>query len=184
MRFGFSGPRIGFFRPFVSFNVGGGRRNYRPPPQGAAPAADYVYVVTSSNGHVKIGISTDPEARLRTLQTGTSDQLQLTFTAPGYGNALTVEQEAHRILAAHRVSGEWFNVTPDLAVAAIFGAADRTGCSISNAAPSTSDSKPMSFLSKAMWFLLSITLFSYALQNDHFFWAIAAIISGALIITM
>lgn len=131
MRFWISGPRMfgGLIRPGVSF----GREDFRRMSH-APTAMDFVYVITSDTGMSKIGITTNPAARLATLQTGSPDRLRMAFTAPAYGKSYAIEQAAHSILAAHRASGEWFAVSPDLAIAALFGAADRTGCSISSTA--------------------------------------------------
>jgi hypothetical protein len=186
MRFGFSGPRIGLFRPYVSFNVGGGRRGYRGAPSGpSAPAVDYVYVIAGTHGLVKVGISTDPVARLATLQTGSPDRLRIAFTAPGYGNAFTIEQEAHVILAQHRVAGEWFNVTPDLAIAAIFGAADRTGCSISEA-PAQPIGNPalVKIRFKAMILVVSLPLAVWAASYGIYWPMLAFILTNAIIMNI
>lgn len=127
MRFWISGPRLGWFRPGVSFGRSDFRRAAEPPPA----AGDFVYVVSGDHGLVKIGISNSPLARLATLQTASPYRLRLAFSAPACGNAFEVEQAAHAILSAHRASGEWFAVSPDMAIAALFAAADQTGCSLS-----------------------------------------------------
>jgi hypothetical protein len=85
---------------------------------------------------VKVDITTGLASRLAALQTRSPDPLRMAFSAPAFGNAYTVEQETHRILAPQRGSGEWFSVTPDLAIAAIYAATDRTGCSLAGLAPS------------------------------------------------
>ncbi len=133
MRVRIAGPKIGPFGTSFSFHSGS---KHRPPRQPQAkPSSDFIYVVTGAHGLTKVGFSADPVARLARLQTGSPERLWLAFTAPAYGNAYVIEQEAHQLLSAHRVRGEWFSATPDLAIAAIFGAADRTGCSLFGAAP-------------------------------------------------
>lgn len=67
----------------------------------------YVYFIQDTRrGTVKIGTTTDVQARLRTLQTGNGAPLRLlgTFTG-GYAE----ETAIHAQLSAHRVHGEWFD---------------------------------------------------------------------------
>lgn len=167
MRFWILGPRIGFFRPGVSFNFGGGRSQPRRPERSTTPVTDFIYVITGASGMTKIGVSTDPNARLATLQTGSPERLRLAFTAPAFGNAYTIEQEAHHILGVHNIGGEWFDVTPDLAIAAIFGAADRTGCSLSErSGPPENYSANAPVLTKELkWGLIAVLiLFVYCIS--------------------
>ncbi len=66
----------------------------------------YVYFIRDAGqARVKIGYSTDPEARLRSLQTGSSGKLQIAGLIVG---SMTVESLLHRDLAAFAVRGEWF----------------------------------------------------------------------------
>lgn len=129
MRVWLSGPRLfnGLLRPGVSFDLRGRRAVSRAPG-----ASDFVYVIGSAQGRVKIGMSTDPVARLATLQTASPDRLWLALAAPAYGNAYAIEQEAHAILAAHRLAGEWFTAPPEMAIAAVYGAAGRLGVSLTS----------------------------------------------------
>lgn len=56
-------------------------------------------------GRVKIGVSRDPKARLRQLQTASGEPLQIFATVPGDARA---EAAYHRKWRMRRVSGEWF----------------------------------------------------------------------------
>lgn len=56
---------------------------------------------------IKVGFSTDPEARLRNLQTAHSEPLQIFATVPG-GKAL--EAKYHSRWRARRKTGEWFTL--------------------------------------------------------------------------
>lgn len=87
----------------------------------------HVYVISDSNGWVKIGISTDPAARLKTLQCGNPAPLQIWFTQhkKRRADAEKIERLCHDFLADSRGSGEWFNCHPDLAVL-VATAADMT----------------------------------------------------------
>lgn len=101
----------------------------RPAPAASAapkPIDTLVYVISSASGVVKIGISGDPLSRLAQLQTASAAPLELVYAAAvESGDGYPIEQAAHDLLDRHRQSGEWFNVSPDMAVAAIAGAAHR-----------------------------------------------------------
>ena len=116
MRFWFSGPRILGIRPGVSFGPGGWQR-----AQSAGQRAS-VYVIQGDHGLVKIGISTNVQARLTTLQTSSPFPLRLVFSTV-CADALMAEQEAHAALAPYRISGEWFDVPAHMAIAAVQQAA-------------------------------------------------------------
>lgn len=131
MRFWIAGPRLGWFRPGVSF----GRSDFRRAAYTAAASPSdpgYVYVITAAHGCRKIGSSGDPAQRLAKLQTGSPYRLWIEFQSPqtDRASAYRIELEAHAILDAKRGEGEWFAVTSDMAIATIFAAADRTGCSL------------------------------------------------------
>ncbi len=128
-RIWFSGPRLGPIRPGISFNLGSRRQSQRQS-QRAPMAGQHVYVIEGSHGAVKIGISSDPEARRATLQTGAPHHLFLAFSIYAGEFAYDVEQEAHAILDAHRMPGEWFAVSKEMAIAAVYGAASRLNCSL------------------------------------------------------
>jgi hypothetical protein len=68
-------------------------------------------------GRIKIGISQDPEQRLRDLQTSSPDKLGLFgFSQVGsYAMARTLEFAVHTALAPFRLVGEWFSVSPETA---------------------------------------------------------------------
>lgn len=60
---------------------------------------------------VKVGTSQDVRARLRTLQTGCPEPLQLLAVMRG-GRA--EEAEVHRLFDYLRIHGEWFRAEPEL----------------------------------------------------------------------
>lgn len=64
-----------------------------------------VYFVQAGEGHIKIGWTGDIEARLSTLQIGTSEDLYLLALILG-GQA--AERRLHQKFAQYRVRGEWF----------------------------------------------------------------------------
>ena len=69
-----------------------------------------VYFIENAAGHVKIGRSTDPDRRLKSLQTGNSDPLTLVHVGWFHSEeeARHCEEELHYRLDAWRVRGEWF----------------------------------------------------------------------------
>lgn len=70
----------------------------------------FVYAILAPRiKEVKIGVSLDPYARLRLLQTAHSVELELLGTMPG---GLEKEREIHRKLSDARITGEWFRFTP------------------------------------------------------------------------
>ena len=153
MRFWFSGPQVGPFRSGVSFDG-------KSQSQERAASGQFVYVIEGDHGAVKVGISSDPAARRATLQTGAPHRLFLTFSTWAGERAFDVEQEAHAILAAHRMPGEWFFVSKEIAIAAVYGAASRLGVSLGNApAP-----RPKWPLLRAVWrSLLAFAAFCWIL---------------------
>jgi hypothetical protein len=81
----------------------------RPPPH---PKKDRrqqlrtIYFAQSvTGGPIKIGIAEDVRARLRELQCGSPVELAIIGARPGYSSD---EARLHRVLAKHRLHGEWF----------------------------------------------------------------------------
>lgn len=70
-----------------------------------------VYFIGAEDGPVKIGIATCVRKRLSGLQTSNPNKLHILATCPG-GRAR--ELEYHAQFAASRMSGEWFERTPEL----------------------------------------------------------------------
>lgn len=129
MRFIVGGPRIFGHRTGVIFGPDDFRRLTKPSvAQDRRPSA-FAYVIRKSiQGHVKVGVAADPRQRLRDLQTGSSELLELVYTCVVQSNDATrVEHAAHDILEQRRLVGEWFDYTPDVAVAAIAAASHRLG---------------------------------------------------------
>lgn len=70
----------------------------------------FVYVIwVQRTSKIKMGISKNPESRLRDLQTASADKLMLLGKWPGSRN---MERALHRELSQCRRSGEWFEVPP------------------------------------------------------------------------
>ena len=134
VRFWFSGPRILGIRPGISLspndfkNKPSGRQ--REPIEGS-----FVYVISGPDtfgraptpNRVKIGVTKNPSQRLKTLQTGSHMRLRFAFIGCTPGEGYDIEQAAHNVLAAYRLEGEWFDVAPEMAVAAITSCAWKLG---------------------------------------------------------
>lgn len=130
MRFILGGPRLlGHIRTGVIFGPEDLRKLTRPAVIDMRRPSALAYVIRKSiQGHVKVGIAADPRQRLRDLQTGSSELLELVYTCAVKSNdANRVEIAAHDILWQKRLVGEWFDYTPEIAVAAIAAASHRLG---------------------------------------------------------
>lgn len=88
-----------------------------------------VYALAAPGGPIKIGVSHNVRKRVQELRGASPAPLTLVcaarcgsdaFAGP---NARRVEQLAHETLGAHRLHGEWFDITEAEAVAAITMAA-------------------------------------------------------------
>ena len=75
----------------------------------------YVYVAedTSKPSHYKIGQSTDPDQRERTLRGGGLAKTINIVKRVQVDDMDAVERAFHEILKPHRVDGEWFNINLD-----------------------------------------------------------------------
>lgn len=79
----------------------------------------FVYVMSSAAGHIKVGVSAKPETRRAALQTGSGVPVELVKVFGPFNAATKVESAAHAALDTHRMEGEWFACTPQAAVAAV-----------------------------------------------------------------
>ena len=148
-RFYLFGPRVWGIRTGVSFNPSD-LRSHKPPKIGGA---SYIYVIRDAE-HVKIGVTKVPESRLAQIQTGSSQKIDYVFCAPASGDAYSIEREAHALLARNRLEGEWFDVSPELAIAAVTGAAAKLGQSLTAKPESPSglaDTHPFLYLSSFLF---------------------------------
>jgi predicted GIY-YIG superfamily endonuclease len=77
----------------------------------------YIYVIASKQTPVKIGITHDCEQRLKSLQTGHSDKLQIFHQeSVDKDKARILEHIIHKNLKLKRSHGEWFNITVEEAI--------------------------------------------------------------------
>jgi hypothetical protein len=87
------------------------------PPQGSKIALLYT-IYESPKGPTKIGITQNDRARGQSLQTGNPRPLNFGIGLPCLFSQ-DVERRVHQRLASKRLVGEWFDVTPEEAEAAI-----------------------------------------------------------------
>lgn len=73
----------------------------------------YVYFMEDGYGHVKIGVSNDPEKRLKQCQTGNPYKLIITRVEPYESSkeAYKRENELHNTFKDFNTHGEWFKRT-------------------------------------------------------------------------
>lgn len=73
----------------------------------------YLYVIVPEGAErpAKIGITANPDARLKQLQTGNPQRLRIyeTFWALTREEAAYWEELAHQLFREHRMAGEWFD---------------------------------------------------------------------------
>jgi hypothetical protein len=77
----------------------------------SVPVLDDLYFVQAESGPVKIGRAKRPGQRLRELQTGCFEPLELLYVLEGRGFE---EKVWHRAFCAARKNGEWFELTDEL----------------------------------------------------------------------
>jgi hypothetical protein len=85
--------------------------NLRGEPAGS----DRLYVIrVVGTSWVKFGISSDPERRMKSLQTGNPMELELLYVIGPFRDAMKWEKRIHSVLTADglHVRGEWFIVHP------------------------------------------------------------------------
>ena len=75
------------------------------------PNKYYLYAI-SGGEHLKIGVSTNPDARVKDLQTSNPEILKVVwryYVGNHKGRAYNFERKLHKVCKKFRVRGEWFN---------------------------------------------------------------------------
>jgi hypothetical protein len=85
------------------------RRGRRPQIQ-YNNVSGYIYVIRDDESHYKIGLSTNPAARLRQLNGGSPYPLAFEILEP-CKDIYRVEAKLHEQFANRRLKGEWFALT-------------------------------------------------------------------------
>lgn len=99
----------------------------------ALPAQAYVYVIGAPDGPIKIGVAADAAARCAMLQVGNPAALTVLHkVSVSRRDVYFVERYAHALLSDDRIRGEWFDVEPDQAIAAVNASVEalRSGAAI------------------------------------------------------
>jgi hypothetical protein len=135
-RFYLLGPRILGIRPGISFRPD---ELLRKPPPRRQLQGSFIYVIRGDHGLLKIGISSNPTARLAQLRTASAVPLVIAYVSALRCNGYAIEAEVHRTLAGYRQNGERFNCPVDMAVAAIGVAAYKLGEPIASGDPKLAD---------------------------------------------
>jgi T5orf172 domain len=97
----------------------------------------FIYVICT-NGMpplIKIGISANPSGRLAQLRTASAAELAFSYIGALNCSGYEIEAAVHRILARYRISGEWFNCSPEIGIAAISVASSKLGAQIASVDP-------------------------------------------------
>lgn len=77
----------------------------------------YIYIIGTNQPPYKIGITINPEQRLRSLQTGFPYPLKILYLEKCLINEYKqLEKEIHNTLSYKRTKGEWFNLDLDQAI--------------------------------------------------------------------
>lgn len=76
---------------------------------------DYIYIIGNDQGYIKVGVSKNPNKRVKQLSTGNEHKLTLLFTEEfdcTRKHLLHIEKEIHRTLShiAIKCQGEWFYI--------------------------------------------------------------------------
>lgn len=88
----------------------------------------FIYVIRADDGRTKVGISTNPRRRLRSLQSGNAAKLSLGYQRPiSRELAIRIERRAHWLMQAVHVHGEWFLASVEEATEAVNSAAECGG---------------------------------------------------------
>ena len=157
-------------------------------------AGTFVYVISGDHGRHKIGVSDNPQQRLRELQTGSPFPLRLEFVGQTEGEAFAIEGDAHFMLHQHRQAGEWFMVPAEMAIAAVLAAARRLGHQLKPVDPAQITIVSPSLISKnPIW--LNVALIPFIIPTIYWIFAVvgpqvksgempllAAFIEGAFIL--
>jgi hypothetical protein len=101
-----------------------------------------IYVIRSKAGPVKIGIAARPRNRLSQLRTSSHLPLFLDYAAEVPGNAKGLEDYVHKMLKDCRLSGEWFDISSDDAVAVILRAGGALGYHLERTDAAPTPKKP------------------------------------------
>jgi hypothetical protein len=134
MRFG--------IRPGVSFSAADFKQQSSAPrarATGGRVEGSFIYVIKGDHNLVKIGVTTNPSARLAQLRTGSAYPIDFAYIGCTPGNGFDIESAAHQMLDRQRLNGEWFDVVPEMAIAAVNASAAKLGVPLQSGTLATAD---------------------------------------------
>ncbi|WP_336709811.1 MULTISPECIES: GIY-YIG nuclease family protein [unclassified Cedecea] len=79
----------------------------------------YVYVMESDAGLIKIGVSKNVSARRKSLQCASGVEIKVAAKFGPLKKAVGLERASHKFFAEKRLHGEWFSVSAEEAISAI-----------------------------------------------------------------
>ena len=82
----------------------------------------FIYVISAEDGtgYQKIGFSQNVEKRLSSIQTGNPTRLKVHYTQEVPKEKVRLlEKKIHQTIKHNKVSGEWFDLTPEEAIAEV-----------------------------------------------------------------
>lgn len=80
---------------------------------------NYLYAIHGNDNLIKIGFTTDPDRRIKELQTGNPFPLKIIHLREVSGDVKTIEKIIHKSNNHRRVKGEWFKISTEQAIAEI-----------------------------------------------------------------
>jgi hypothetical protein len=92
----------------------------------ARTAKGFVYVVSATNGYLKVGKASNPFERFSMIQCSSPLILTLAYVCE-CPNPVDIEVDAHQRLDQYRRHREWFDVSTETAVAAVRAALQSAG---------------------------------------------------------
>jgi len=69
----------------------------------------FIYAAMDERGRIKIGISNNPERRVKELNTGNADELKLIFVKQTKNKGFLDETKLHKQGKEYHIRSEWFN---------------------------------------------------------------------------
>jgi T5orf172 domain len=113
MSVGISDWRIFGLRMGIIFRPFGRPRRHRAAPRRDRGGGTFLYVLQGKHGLTKIGVSTNPNARLRQLRTASAFPIDFAFVAATPGTGFDIERKAHATLAPTVFMGNGSTCPPE-----------------------------------------------------------------------
>lgn len=83
---------------------------YLFPDDETTKGKKYLYVFKLSDGSVKIGVSKNPEQRIKTLSKQSGKKIATKWYSEPLENAFKIEKDLHKSFSKHRLEGEYFQI--------------------------------------------------------------------------